>query len=305
VDPFFVIDLSSPTQPKVLGSLKLPTGYSNYLHPFDATHIIGIGKGTQDSGSEFGGVEPLGVRLALFDVSDVSHPVTVGTYQIGGMGTDSEALYDHKAFFFDKQTGILSIPISVSQYGLPVPLEGQAIPSEAPGSLSNGTEVGGNDTAGLSSNGPTGADGTNSSSGSSGSSSSGIVSQVMPIRPPTNFWRGFYVFEVDAQHGFTLKAKIEHSSSNDSNGFYPYYYGSVEGGRTFNIGNVLYTVSINNIMKMNSLSDPSHEINSVNFGNTGGLVKYPPPPENAGSGGVASAGNATATPFGNTTASSP
>ena len=31
VDPLFVIDLSTPTNPKVLGKLKIP-GYSDYLH---------------------------------------------------------------------------------------------------------------------------------------------------------------------------------------------------------------------------------------------------------------------------------
>ncbi len=42
-DPLFVIDLSQPTDPKVLGSLQIP-GYSDYLHPYDETHLIGVGK---------------------------------------------------------------------------------------------------------------------------------------------------------------------------------------------------------------------------------------------------------------------
>ena len=41
----FVIDLSNPKNPKVLGKLKIP-GYSDYLHPIDENHIIGIGKET-------------------------------------------------------------------------------------------------------------------------------------------------------------------------------------------------------------------------------------------------------------------
>jgi uncharacterized secreted protein with C-terminal beta-propeller domain len=43
VDPLFVIDLTNPQAPKTLGSLKIP-GYSEYLHPYDETHIIGFGK---------------------------------------------------------------------------------------------------------------------------------------------------------------------------------------------------------------------------------------------------------------------
>ncbi len=34
MDPFFVIDMKNPTQPEVLGELKIP-GYSTYLHYMD------------------------------------------------------------------------------------------------------------------------------------------------------------------------------------------------------------------------------------------------------------------------------
>src|SRR3989344_4840698 len=43
VDPLFVIDLSNPQSPSILGKLKIPV-YSDYLHPYDENHIIGIGK---------------------------------------------------------------------------------------------------------------------------------------------------------------------------------------------------------------------------------------------------------------------
>ena len=45
IDPLFVIDLSDPTRPEIKGELKIP-GYSSYLHPYDETHIIGIGYNT-------------------------------------------------------------------------------------------------------------------------------------------------------------------------------------------------------------------------------------------------------------------
>jgi inhibitor of cysteine peptidase len=104
IDPFFVIDLSKD-QPEVLGKLKLP-GFSNYLHPYDKDHIIGIGKETSDNGAQI-----LGVKMALFDVSDENNPMAVDTYLIGGLQTESEALNDHKAFLFDKEKNILVIPI--------------------------------------------------------------------------------------------------------------------------------------------------------------------------------------------------
>ncbi len=108
IDPFFVIDLSSDT-PKILGELKIP-GFSNYLHPYDDDYVIGVGRDTKEIGS--GRVQQLGVKIALFDVSDVSNPIVVDDFVIGDSSTHSEALNNHKAFFFDKNKNILSIPIS-------------------------------------------------------------------------------------------------------------------------------------------------------------------------------------------------
>jgi inhibitor of cysteine peptidase len=108
IDPLFVIDLSNPTSPGVLGELKIP-GYSDYLHPYDSDYIIGIGKETEEN--QWGGVSVAGLKLALFDVSDVNNPELIDKVEIGKAGTDSEALYEHKAFLFDKQKNLLVIPV--------------------------------------------------------------------------------------------------------------------------------------------------------------------------------------------------
>ncbi len=108
IDPLFVIDLSDPKNPEILGKLKIP-GFSDYLHPYDENHIIGVGKETGDTG--WGGVSIKGVKLSLFDVSDVENPKQIDTYEIGTAGTDSEALRDHKAFLFDKAKNLLVIPV--------------------------------------------------------------------------------------------------------------------------------------------------------------------------------------------------
>jgi uncharacterized secreted protein with C-terminal beta-propeller domain len=110
-DPFFTIDLSDPYNPEVLGYLKIP-GYSNYLHPYDENHIIGIGKDTIESGNpNFAWYQ--GIKIALFDVSDFENPVELDKIIIGDRGTDSPALYDHKAFLFDKEKELLVIPVSL------------------------------------------------------------------------------------------------------------------------------------------------------------------------------------------------
>jgi len=107
-DPFFVIDLSNPTKPKVLGELKIP-GFSDYLHPYDENHIIGVGKETKET--EWGFTAE-GIKLALFDVSDVANPKLVDKIKIGDRGSNSEALTDHRAFLFSKEKNLLVIPVT-------------------------------------------------------------------------------------------------------------------------------------------------------------------------------------------------
>jgi len=109
VDPLFVIDLSDPTAPTVLGQLKV-TGYSGYLHPYDENHLIGIGKETSyDAKEDFAWYQ--GIKISLFDVSDVTNPVEVAKYEIGDRGTDSPVLWDHKALLFDRSRNLLVIPV--------------------------------------------------------------------------------------------------------------------------------------------------------------------------------------------------
>lgn len=113
IDPLFVIDLSKPQSPKVLGKLKIP-GYSDYLHPYDENHIIGIGKETVEA-EEGNFAWYQGVKLSLFDVSDVEHPKELAKYNIGDRGTDSYALHDHKAFLFSKSKNLLVIPVLLAE----------------------------------------------------------------------------------------------------------------------------------------------------------------------------------------------
>ncbi|MBX4212057.1 beta-propeller domain-containing protein [Candidatus Pacearchaeota archaeon] len=135
IDPLFVIDASNPTNPRVLGYLKIP-GYSNYLHPYDENHVIGIGKDVNESidadkvHSE-GAVYYTavgGIKVSLFDVSDVENPKEQAKIVIGERGSDSLALQDHKAVLFDKEKGLLVIPALLMEinttgdydYSLPV-----------------------------------------------------------------------------------------------------------------------------------------------------------------------------------------
>jgi uncharacterized secreted protein with C-terminal beta-propeller domain len=109
VDPLFTIDLSNPDNPKVLGKLKIP-GFSNYLHPYNDKILIGLGKETTES--EYGDFAwHQGIKISLFDVSDVENPRELAKIEIGDRGSDSPALYDHHAFLFNRERSLLVIPI--------------------------------------------------------------------------------------------------------------------------------------------------------------------------------------------------
>ena len=108
VDPFFVIGLSEPASPKVLGELKIP-GFSEYLQAYDGNHVFGIGRDTDED--KWGRVTTGGIKISLFNVKDVTNPKEVDSMAIGMPGSDSEALRDHKAVLFDREKQLLVIPV--------------------------------------------------------------------------------------------------------------------------------------------------------------------------------------------------
>ena len=126
-DPLFVIDLKDPKKPTVLGELKIP-GYSKYLHPYDETHIIGFGEDTEIENYGYGDVvRTNGMKMALFDVSDPTSPKELYSEKIGGKGTYSELLYNHKALLFSKEKNIIAFPISITSDDYKVTFQGAIV----------------------------------------------------------------------------------------------------------------------------------------------------------------------------------
>ncbi len=113
VDPLFTIDLSDPEEPRVLGKLKIP-GFSNYLHPYDENILIGIGQETEEAKQgDFAWFQ--GVKISLFDVSDVEDPRELAKIEIGDRGSMSPAQWDHHAFLFSRDRNLLVIPVLEAQ----------------------------------------------------------------------------------------------------------------------------------------------------------------------------------------------
>lgn len=100
VDPLFAIDISDPSNPKVLGYLKIP-GFSEYLHPLPNDKLLGIG------------VEGVDLKISLFDVSDPVNLREISKIIITStMGATSDVLRDHHAITVDLEYSRAYIPVS-------------------------------------------------------------------------------------------------------------------------------------------------------------------------------------------------
>ncbi|KMY30898.1 hypothetical protein ACZ11_14800 [Lysinibacillus xylanilyticus] len=119
VDPLFVIDVANPKKPTVLGELKIP-GFSNYLHPLDDTHLIGIGYDTEQRYDEYSKrnfTVTTNMKMSLFDVSDFKNPKEQSTVKIGGKGSYSEVQYNPKALFRNKEYNYFGFPVVLYDAG--------------------------------------------------------------------------------------------------------------------------------------------------------------------------------------------
>jgi uncharacterized secreted protein with C-terminal beta-propeller domain len=103
VDPLYTLDLSSPTAPRVAGTLEIP-GYSAYLHPIGDGLLLGVGQGVSAQG------RPQGTQVSLFDVSDLAAPKRI-QHVVFGHGS-SEAEFDPHAFLWWAPAQIAVLPLT-------------------------------------------------------------------------------------------------------------------------------------------------------------------------------------------------
>ena len=122
IDPLFVIDLSVPNKPTVVGQLEVP-GFSNYLHPLTDKLVMGIGYDTEQMyvlNAKTGKYETIGTRqgglkFSLFDISNPAKPAEVSSYVLGSAGSYSEIEYNHKALMFDPANQMFAFDAVVNE----------------------------------------------------------------------------------------------------------------------------------------------------------------------------------------------
>lgn len=255
VDPLFVIGLEDPANPKILGKLKIP-GFSNYLHPYDENHIIGFGKDVDPGDTGMSDEDFIlwnqvqGLKIGLFDVTDVNNPRELFTEVIGDQGTDSQLLWNHKALLFDKEKELLAFPVSVYEfqdvnscqdntYSSCPPADCRKICVPTSCTFEDGITVCTPD-----------CDGENSC--------------IPPeLQYGQKVFEGAYVYNLNLTDGFTLKGKINHHNEQDlldlSETGWVDYTKAIE--RIIYIGENLYTISQFGV-KANLLGDLS-ELNFI------------------------------------------
>jgi len=101
-DPLYLVDISRPTRPRVLGELKVP-GYSAYLHPIGNGLLLGVGQDADAQG------QLLGVQLSVFDVSDPARPRRVDTLSLGPGNSPVEE--DSRAFTYLPERRLAVLPM--------------------------------------------------------------------------------------------------------------------------------------------------------------------------------------------------
>lgn len=114
-DPLFVVDLSVPTAPTLLGELHVP-GYADHLQPLDDGLLLAIGRDADERSGRF-----LGLQLSLFDVNDPELPQLLHRYTFdGGRQTSTPITGDRwmrgdgdpLAMGFYPEKGVVTVPVT-------------------------------------------------------------------------------------------------------------------------------------------------------------------------------------------------
>lgn len=90
-DPLYALDLSDPRDPRIAGEIEMP-GFSSYLHPVSARTLLGVGLDANSIGVT------QGIKVESFDVTTPATLRQLSRHAVGGQGSWTQLLSDHRAF---------------------------------------------------------------------------------------------------------------------------------------------------------------------------------------------------------------
>ena len=91
-DPLYVVNLSNPAKPLLVGELDQP-GFSEFLYPLPGNRLLGVGV-------EITNNEPSGLVVATYDVSNPAHPTRIDSSELVSGFQYGLQSYDPHAFLY-------------------------------------------------------------------------------------------------------------------------------------------------------------------------------------------------------------
>ncbi|MEO1991386.1 MAG: beta-propeller domain-containing protein, partial [Pirellulales bacterium] len=126
-DPLFVVDVSVPSSPTLLGELHV-TGFSDHIQPLDENHLLAIGREANEQTGAFGALQ-----VSIFDVTDLSNPLLDHRYTFAGGRHTSTTITgqrwrrgdgNHLALGFFPEDGVITIPVRTDGgFSMPMMME--------------------------------------------------------------------------------------------------------------------------------------------------------------------------------------
>jgi hypothetical protein len=109
IDPLYVLDLRDSSDPQIAGELEV-TGFSDFLHPVNESLLLGLG------------VDGPKAKLELFNVADISNPVSQGVIELqpDASWSWSAAQYDRHAFTYLADVQGPAIAEGTDRFAIPV-----------------------------------------------------------------------------------------------------------------------------------------------------------------------------------------
>ncbi len=108
VDPLFAVDLSNAANPRILDTLKIP-GFSEYLHVFKDSLLLGIGYNADENTGMM-----QGVKLSMFNTADKTNVKEVATESVDASWTVVGS--NHKAILVDAEKNLIAFPADSNYY---------------------------------------------------------------------------------------------------------------------------------------------------------------------------------------------
>ncbi len=115
-DALYVADFSDSTKPGILGAVQIPNSSAQIYQADDKGNILLSFGRNLETGAESSLVKT-GLKLSLFDFSDLQNPKELSGYVIGDANSNSPVLDNYKTFYNSIAANIVSVPVSLYENG--------------------------------------------------------------------------------------------------------------------------------------------------------------------------------------------